>query len=277
MWVCRGRESFAPQARPRLFVLSVRPWAGAGGNFSGPGPPSHPALGGCLKAIQQGLLNRDLKISRDKARKGAHSRWGREMQRRCGNKIFWEMISFTGSFDPDFLRKALEKRNGGAGQPAANADAKAAKTRAHEARSRFRLGKKYSRLFTKAGEGALRPWQRELADKFDNGELLKACNAATREHGHGRLRTIVAFPRQRPQDPPNRPPKNLPKTLQIGPKTLQLPTATPVHPREGVLGGTREGIILYLGMTDMGPICGADLAGLGSVVRGSGANSVRRS
>ena len=114
------------------------------------------------------------------------------MQRRAGNKIFWEMISFTGSFAPEFLRQALQRRSGGAGQPAANPAAKAS---AYEARAQFRLGHKYARIHTRDGPEALRPWQRDLADRYDSGELRRAVNATTREHGHGRLRTIVAFPR----------------------------------------------------------------------------------
>ena len=118
------------------------------------------------------------------------------MQRRAGNKIFWEMISFTGSFAPEFLRQALERRSGGAVQPAANP---AAKARAYEARTQYRLGLKFSRIRERHGPRALRDWQRELADGIASGELVREVNATTRGHGHGRLRTIVAFWRQRPQ------------------------------------------------------------------------------
>ena len=46
------------------------------------------------------------------------SRWCREMQRRCGTKPFWELVSFAGRFDAEMFEKALG--NGGVFQPAAD-------------------------------------------------------------------------------------------------------------------------------------------------------------
>ena len=155
------------------------------------------------------------------------------MQRRAGNKIFWEMISFTGTFAPEFLRQALQRRSDGAGQPAALVNP-TAKASAYEARARYRLGKKFAGIRTRDGPQALRHWQRDLADRFDSGELREAVNATTRAHGHGRLRTIVAFPRQRPQDPPNRP-QNNPKHPQTLPGPPQNPP--PAHPGNDPLFG----------------------------------------
>ena len=147
---------------------------------------------------QKVLRERDLKVSTHKARNGAHSRWGREMQRRAGNKTLWEMISFTGSFAPDFLQDALARRPGRGDQPAADPRVKA---KALEARTNYRLGKRFAKLRARLGPGGLQHWQRDLADLFTSGALARDVNEKTRVHGHGRLRTTAAFPLKRPRDP----------------------------------------------------------------------------
>ena len=52
---------------------------------------------------QQGLLKGGRSAANKKCQAGKHSRWSRELQRRCGSNVFWELVSFTGTFDPDFL------------------------------------------------------------------------------------------------------------------------------------------------------------------------------
>ena len=48
---------------------------------------------------QQQLQARDAKKGGNrKKRDGMHKRWGLEMQRRCGNKGVWEVVSFTGKY-----------------------------------------------------------------------------------------------------------------------------------------------------------------------------------
>ena len=49
---------------------------------------------------QKRLQQRDVKTGGNKKRHaGKHSRWGLEMQRRCGDKALWELVSFTGQFN----------------------------------------------------------------------------------------------------------------------------------------------------------------------------------
>ena len=55
---------------------------------------------------QKRLQQRDVKTGGNKKRHaGKHSRWGLEMQRRCGDKALWELVSFTGQFNFAALTK----------------------------------------------------------------------------------------------------------------------------------------------------------------------------
>ena len=47
---------------------------------------------------QLALQKTDAQISNKKVKNGKHSRWGREMQRRLGSKVLWELVSFSGKF-----------------------------------------------------------------------------------------------------------------------------------------------------------------------------------
>ena len=59
----------------------------------------------------------------DKKRQGGERRrWCRELQRRCGSKQLWELVSFSGCWDPSFLEGALSKA-GSAAPPVAVAAA----------------------------------------------------------------------------------------------------------------------------------------------------------
>ena len=54
-------------------------------------------------SVQQRLLQqRDAKEEPKKVQDRKHSRWSRELQRRCGNKVVWEIVSFTGRVDLAF-------------------------------------------------------------------------------------------------------------------------------------------------------------------------------
>ena len=54
-------------------------------------------------SVQQRLLQQsDAKDEPNKVRDRKHSRWSRELQRRCGNKVVWEIVSFTGRVDLAF-------------------------------------------------------------------------------------------------------------------------------------------------------------------------------
>ena len=68
--------------------------------------------------------------------KGKHSRWARELQRRCGTKHLWEVISFSGRFDPGYLKDLCS----GVSQPAAaRSDEEGTfRKKAHHARFEYR-------------------------------------------------------------------------------------------------------------------------------------------
>ena len=57
--------------------------------------------------LQQELAVKDRLANRSG---GVRSRWCRELQRRCGSKQLWELVSFTGRWDPNFLREALSRK-----------------------------------------------------------------------------------------------------------------------------------------------------------------------
>ena len=56
---------------------------------------------------QQELVVEDRRANRPGR---ARSRWCLELQRRCGSKQLWELVSFTGRWDPNFLREALSRK-----------------------------------------------------------------------------------------------------------------------------------------------------------------------
>ena len=69
-----------------------------------------------------------------------HSRWSREMQRRCGSKALWECVSFTGKWDPTFLALVnASQRNEKSGKLEGDEDAQSKlKFAAVRARGEFR-------------------------------------------------------------------------------------------------------------------------------------------
>ena len=123
-------------------------------------------------------------------RKRKHSRFARELQRRCGSKQVAEVILFSGRWGADLLREAMN--TGGAAQPAEEqADAEAAirrrrsKVAAVQAKCNLRLGRHLARAVARGdhlGHGDL-----EMVQQFDSGELRTKSNAAIIAHGHGRL------------------------------------------------------------------------------------------
>ena len=68
-----------------------------------------------LKEVKQEYANTPLQqqlAAEDRLQKrkgGERKRWCRELQRRCGSKQIWELVSFTGRWEPDFLEEALSR------------------------------------------------------------------------------------------------------------------------------------------------------------------------
>ena len=93
------------------------------------------------------------------------------MQRRCGTKQFWELISFTGTFDPEFLEEILP---GDANQLADEEaqDKSQLKIAALEARATLRLANKYKRILAAKGKERLTQGNLELIDDLDSGTVF---------------------------------------------------------------------------------------------------------
>ena len=108
-----------------------------------------------------------------KKRSGFHSRWSRELQRRCGSAAFWYMVSYTGRFNPSALKLGKAPQTVSSVQ---KSEQKAKTQRAIELRSRYKQGEKYANIRKESG-----------ANDFDNHSLRVAANDATRASGHGRI------------------------------------------------------------------------------------------
>ena len=119
------------------------------------------------------------------------SRWARNQQRLAGTTQMWQILSFTGKFDPAYLA--------GLPPPPAQAGELTESQRqrnrlAVEARAKLRLARKYARLrdTIRSGKGgpgtALTRQQEDLLKLYDNGTLLTDANRLTQSSGNGRLR-----------------------------------------------------------------------------------------
>ena len=122
---------------------------------------------------------------------GMRSRWCRELQRRCGSKQLWEVVSFSGRWDPKYLEEALSSADSPDPLTAkATADEQAAwRTAGANARARLRLAMKFDNWRQAKWTGWTSSQQR-LLKGLDDGSLLEAANAATRASGHGRLHAV---------------------------------------------------------------------------------------
>ena len=140
-------------------------------------------------------------LSNAKCMKKKHSRWSRHTQRLGGTSQMWTLLSFTGSFDPDFfatLKVNPESRPGQRTQ-----QQKKAVRDAVQARDKYRLAQKHDRTRARmldalqtdskhpedysASEFLSKKAVALLRD-LDNGKLLDEANRLTRLSGHGRLR-----------------------------------------------------------------------------------------
>jgi hypothetical protein len=62
------------------------------------------------ESLQLDLQRKDkLEVGPQKVKAGCRARWHRELQRRCGTKQLWEVISFSGRLDPVWLESSLCK------------------------------------------------------------------------------------------------------------------------------------------------------------------------
>ena len=108
------------------------------------------------------------------------------MQRRLGNKAFWELVSFTGKFSIDFLTKAT---NVDAPQPdVADLDAHhSLKAKAVKCRGNLRWAESLNKQSLKKRAAFSMKDNQQLKD-LHSGKLLRVCNDATKAFGHGRIR-----------------------------------------------------------------------------------------
>ena len=130
-------------------------------------------------------------------KKRQRSRWCRHLQRRYGDKAIWEMLAFTGVFDPEQLRGLLKSKDPtdeeASGPP--KEDQRRLRTRKTEARCAFNEAERLAQARARAREsGASQPAdldfslaQLDLLKKWDSGELRRNRNDAIKALGHGRL------------------------------------------------------------------------------------------
>ena len=122
---------------------------------------------------------------------GKRQRWHRELQRRCGSKQLWELVSFTGRFDSELLAQALSKPdafdNSGAPQPTASSHPWHRK--ALEARAALRWANHLARKRSRMGEAQMSKSEKKVLQQLDNGDLVLRVNELTVRTGDGRLRS----------------------------------------------------------------------------------------
>ncbi len=134
----------------------------------------------------------------DYVRHRQRSRWHRHLQRICGTKQIWEVLSFTGRFDVATLEKALHKDKDEATTPAPPTDEAAVQHRIRlhhakaEAIARYKEGERLAR-FRAAVHDRNKPLsltyeQTKLLRKYDDDELRIERNRAVMALGHGQLR-----------------------------------------------------------------------------------------
>ena len=108
-------------------------------------------------------------------------RWCRHLQRICGAKVLWEVIAFTGRFDPILLSKTVKA---GQTQHAGHGETKQERRRLRNekinAKSRLREAE---RLGTPVSE-----YQKDLLARFKRGELHMDLCLAVLRHGHGTMK-----------------------------------------------------------------------------------------
>ena len=122
----------------------------------------------------------------EKVRRGKHSRWHRELQRRLGSPALWNMVSFTGRFDENFLQTIHATV---VPRPEPRKDL----TRlAQRARDHLRWGQRLHRQFLK-GKKTKKDFtleENQMIRSYADGHLLDAANEATLASGWGRIKNF---------------------------------------------------------------------------------------
>ena len=129
-------------------------------------------------------------------------RWHRHLQRICGSKQVWEILSFTGCFDPGLLEKAVKKDKDGQQdgeekkQEVDQEERVRLMHRKIEARARYkeacRLKQRVDECSNSGRDASqlaqgFSSHQQRLLKRLESGELLREMNIAVAEWGHGRL------------------------------------------------------------------------------------------
>jgi len=116
--------------------------------------------------------------------KRKHGRWNLELQRRLGSIQLWHIVSFSGRFDAEFLRRA------GASQPDTEEPSKQRElTReAQKLRDRLRWAEHLFRKQAKGGHKWFSHQDKELLLELQSGALRRRANDATERSGFGRIR-----------------------------------------------------------------------------------------
>ena len=118
--------------------------------------------------------------------KGKHSRWGCEMQRRCGSKSVWEVVSFTGECDHKMFAKLWDERPDKTAESTDRDTQATLKQQARLARDQYR----YAASAQTRQQKGYRVSGKEMAmiKLYECEKLRKDANRATRTWGHGRLK-----------------------------------------------------------------------------------------
>ena len=113
------------------------------------------------------------------------SRWDRELQRRLGTSALWQMVSFTGNFEPCFLQKGDD------------ASTQSVEVKAHprqnltlaaqKARDRLRWAESLHRR-QQSGQTDFTANEEALLHALAAGTLRTKANEATRRSGWGRIK-----------------------------------------------------------------------------------------
>ena len=137
--------------------------------------------------LQLDLQKKDLEQGGTKKQKeGKRSRWCRELQRRAGSKVLWELISFTGKFCPELLSRQLEQDPHEKDEP--SAEDQTLHQRLLQARLMWRTAARADRKRQHSGAASLTPSEREALRGFDDDSLRNLVNNLTARTGNGRLR-----------------------------------------------------------------------------------------
>ena len=117
--------------------------------------------------------------------KRKRSRWSRELQRRLGSTQLWHIVSFSGRFDAELLRRA------GASQPDTEPEPSKQRELTREAqklRDRLRWAEHLFRKEAAGGHKWFSHQDKELLLELQSGALRRRANDATERSGFGRIR-----------------------------------------------------------------------------------------